>query len=161
VGIESVQDQHMIYAAARDITEHKAAEALRARTTNVELLDAKLAALTDSGELCDIVDPVSDIAQSVLAHDAMVLPVLLADGAHVRFHVTKAPDGAKFPEVMEIPEHLRNSVWEYDLVDDLQSDPAQRAFAAAKLGYRSEGGRRSLLVSCTAPHHATMVRLSR
>ena len=99
----------MIYAAARDITEHKAAEELRARNTNVELLDAKLAALTDTGELSDVVDRVSDIAQNVLPHDAMVLPVLLPDRAHVRFHVTKAPDGAKFPEVMEIPEHLRNS----------------------------------------------------
>jgi PAS domain S-box-containing protein len=133
----SLQDQQMIYAAARDITDHKAAEELRARNTNVELLDAKLAALTDTGELCDVVDRVSDIAQSVLAHDAMVLPVLLPDRAHVRFHVTKVPDGAKFPEVMEIPEHLRNSAWEYDLVDDLQADPAQRNFAAAKLGYRS------------------------
>jgi PAS domain S-box-containing protein len=133
----SLQDQQMIYAAARDITEHKAAEELRARNTNVELLDAKLAALTDTGELRDVVDRVSDIAQNVLPHDAMVLPVLLPDRAHVRFHVTKAPDGAKFPEVMQIPEHLRNSAWEYDLVDDLQSDPAQRSFAAAKLGYRS------------------------
>ena len=133
----SLPDQQMIYAAARDITDHKAAEELRARNTNVELLDAKLAALTDTGELCDVVDRVSDIAQIVLAHDAMVLPVLLPDRAHVRFHVTKAPDGAKFPEVMEIPEHLRNSAWEFDLVDDLQSDPAQRNFAAAKLGYRS------------------------
>ena len=96
----SLQDQQMIYAAARDITEHKAAEELRARNTNVELLDAKLAALTDTGELSDVVDRVSDIAQNVLPHDAMVLPVLLPDRAHVRFHVTKAPDGAKFPEVM-------------------------------------------------------------
>jgi formate hydrogenlyase transcriptional activator len=38
---------------------------------------------------------------------------------------------------MEIPEHLRNSAWEYDLVDDLQTDAAQRNFAAATLGYRS------------------------
>jgi transcriptional regulator with PAS, ATPase and Fis domain len=67
----------------------------------------------------------------------MVLPVLLPDRARVRFHVTKMPDGAKFPDVVEVPEHLRNSEWEYDLVDDLQSDPAQRNFAAAKLGYRS------------------------
>jgi PAS domain S-box-containing protein len=133
----SLPDQQMIYAAARDITAHKAAEELRARNTNVELLDAKLAALTDTSELSDVVDRVSDIAQHVLAHDAMVLPVLLPDRAHVRFHVTKAPDGAKFPEVMEIPEHLRNSEWDHDLVDDLQSDPAQRNFAAAQLGYRS------------------------
>jgi two-component system response regulator FlrC len=131
------QDQRMVYAAARDITEQKAAEELRARNTQLELLDAKLAALTDAGELRDVVDRISDIAQAVLPHDAMVLPVLLPDRAHVRFHVTRTPDGAKFPEVMEIPEHLRNSEWDHDLVDDLQSDPAQRNFAAAKLGYRS------------------------
>jgi transcriptional regulator with PAS, ATPase and Fis domain len=87
--------------------------------------------------LGEVVDQVSDIAQNVLPHDAMVLPVLLPDRARVRFHVTKAPDGAKFPDVVDVPEHLRNSTWEYDLVDDLQTDPAQQNFAAAKLGYRS------------------------
>jgi PAS domain S-box-containing protein len=130
-------DQQVVYAAARDITDHKAAEELRARNTNLELLDAMLASLTDAGDLHDVVDRVSDIAQKVLPHDAMVLPVLLPDRARVRFHVTKVPDGAKFPEVIDVPEHLRNSEWEYDLVDDLQTDPAQRAFAPAKLGYRS------------------------
>jgi two-component system response regulator FlrC len=133
----SVPDQQLIYAAARDITEHKAAEELRAQTTNLELLDASLAALTDGGPLDEVVDRVSEIAQAVLPHDAMVLPVLLPDRAHVRFHVTRAPDAARFPDVVEIPEHLRNSQWDYDLVDDLQADPAQRGFAAATLGYRS------------------------
>jgi len=133
----SVQEEGLIYAAARDITEHKAVEELRARTTNLELMDAKLTALTDSGELGDVVDRISEIAQSVLPHDAMVLPVLLPDQAHVRFHVTKAPDGAKFPEVVDVPHHLRNSAWEQDLVDDLQIDPAQQRSAAANLGYRS------------------------
>jgi transcriptional regulator with GAF, ATPase, and Fis domain len=110
---------------------------LRARAANLELLDALLAALTDTGELREVIDRISDIAQKVLPHDAMVLPVLLPDRAHVRFHVTKMPAGAKFPEVVEVPEHLRRSDWEYDLVDDLQVDPVQRNFAAAKLGYRS------------------------
>jgi PAS domain S-box-containing protein len=133
----SVQEEELIYAAARDVTEHKAAEELRARTANLEMLDAMLTALTDSGDLRDVVDRISAIAQQVLPHDAMVLPVLLPDRARVRFHVTKVPDAAKFPEVVEVPEYLRNSDWEYDIVDDLQGDPRQRTLTAASLGYRS------------------------
>src|SRR5688572_9736913 len=36
----SFPDEQLIYGAARYITEHKAAEELRARTANIELLDA-------------------------------------------------------------------------------------------------------------------------
>jgi PAS domain S-box-containing protein len=133
----SFPDEQLIYGAARDITEHKAAEQLRARTANIELLDALLLALTDTGELCEVIDRISDIAQKVLPHDAMVLPVLLPDRTHVRFHVTKVPSGAKFPEVIEVPEHLRRSDWDFEIVDDLQAHPLHRDFAPAKIGYRS------------------------
>ena len=133
----SFPDQQLIYAAARDITAQKIAEELRARNASLEVLDARLTALTDAGQLREVVDKVSEIAQTMLSHDAMVLPVLLPDRAHVRFHVTKAPDGAKFPEVIAVPEHLQNSDWDYDLVDDLQADPSQKNFSPAKLGYRS------------------------
>jgi hypothetical protein len=60
----SVQNEQMIYAAARGITEHKAAEELRVRTISAELLDAKLAALTHTGELCDVVDRLGDCAET-------------------------------------------------------------------------------------------------
>jgi PAS domain S-box-containing protein len=133
----SFPDQQLVYAAARDITAQKAAEELRSRNASLEVLDARLAALTDAGELRDVVDTVSAIAQTMLPHDAMVLPVLLPDRAHVRFYVTKAPDGAKFPDVIPVPEHLQNSEWEYDLVDDLPLHPVQKDFPPAKLGYRS------------------------
>jgi transcriptional regulator with GAF, ATPase, and Fis domain len=117
--------------------ESRRATALHEQKAKLELLDALLVTLTDAGELREIIDRISQIAQNVLPHDAMVLPVLLPDRAHVRFHVTRAPNGAKFPEVIEVPPHLRGSDWEHDLVDDLQADPAQRDYAAAKLGYRS------------------------
>jgi transcriptional regulator with GAF, ATPase, and Fis domain len=112
-------------------------EELRARTSNLELLDELLATVTDRSELREVIDRLSAIAQKVLAHDAMVVPVLLPDGAHVRFHVTKTPAGSKFPDVIRIPERLRGSDWEYDICDDLQTDPVQRDMDAAKLGYRS------------------------
>jgi transcriptional regulator with GAF, ATPase, and Fis domain len=116
--------------------EMRRSEELRSQTANLGLLDALLAAVTDTGELRHVIDRVSDIAQKVLPHDAMVVPVLLGDKANVRFHVVRAP-GTKFPEVMETAPHLRNSEWEYDIADDLQADPAQRELTLAKLGYRA------------------------
>jgi two-component system response regulator HydG len=116
--------------------EMRQSEELRSRTANIELLDELLASVTDSGELKAVIDRVSDIAQKVLPHDAMVVPVLLGDKANVRFHVVRAP-GATFPEVMETAPHLRNSEWEYDIADDLQADPSQRELTLAKLGYRA------------------------
>jgi transcriptional regulator with GAF, ATPase, and Fis domain len=117
--------------------ESRVAAALRQRSANIELLDVLLASVTDTGELREVIDRVSDIAQKVLPHDAMVLPVLLPDRTHVRFHVTKVPSGAKFPEVIEVPEHLRRSDWDSEVVDDLQAHPLHRDFAPAKIGYRS------------------------
>jgi transcriptional regulator with GAF, ATPase, and Fis domain len=116
--------------------EMRQSEELRSRTANLGLLDALLAAVTDTGELRTVIDRVSEIAQKVLPHDAMVVPVLLGDKANVRFHVVRAP-GTTFPEVMETAPHLRNSEWEYDISEDLQADPAQRELTLAKLGYRA------------------------
>jgi transcriptional regulator with GAF, ATPase, and Fis domain len=116
--------------------EMRRSEELRSKTANIGLLDELLAGVSDAGELRQVVDRVSDIAQKVLPHDAMVVPVLLGDKANVRFHVVRAP-GATFPEVMETAPHLRNSDWEYDIADDLQADPAQRELTLSKLGYRS------------------------
>ncbi|PWT83153.1 MAG: hypothetical protein C5B57_07415, partial [Blastocatellia bacterium] len=112
-------------------------EELRARTTNLEMLDVMLTALTDVGSLSEVIDRVSEVAKKVLPHDAMIMPVVVqGDAARARFYVT-TKDIAKFPEMIDIPESLRNSDWEYDLVDDLQSDPLQRNMMVAKLKYRS------------------------
>ena len=116
--------------------EMRQSEELRSRTANVALLDDLLAAVSDSGELRQVIDRVSDIAQKVLPHDAMVVPVLRGSIANVRFYAVRAP-GATFPEEMETSPHLRNSDWEYDIADDLQADPNQRELTLAKLGYRS------------------------
>jgi two-component system response regulator HydG len=116
--------------------EMRRSEELRSRTANIGLLDALLSAVTDTGELRTVIDRVSEIAQKVLPHDAMVVPVLLGDKANVRFHVVRAP-GTQFPEVMETAPHLRNSEWEFDIAEDLQSDPTQRELTLARLGYRA------------------------
>src|SRR5262245_53074646 len=117
--------------------ESRQAAALREQATKLELLDALLAALTDTGALRDVIDRISDIAQKVLPHDAMALPVLPPDAARVRFHITKTPAAAKFPDTIEVPESLRQFDWEYDIVDDFRADPQKHGRTAAELGYRS------------------------
>jgi hypothetical protein len=61
------------------------------------LLDALLAALTDTGALRDVIDKVSDIAQKVLPHDAMVLPVLMPDGRTRAFPRDEDARGGQVP----------------------------------------------------------------
>jgi transcriptional regulator with GAF, ATPase, and Fis domain len=111
-------------------------EELRSRTANIGLLDALLAAVTDTGDLQSVVDRVSEIAQKVLPYDAMVLPILQPDAAHLRFHVVKTPGAGAFPDVFPVPAHLRGD-WDYEVVDDMSTDPRNREHPIAKLGYRS------------------------
>jgi transcriptional regulator with GAF, ATPase, and Fis domain len=116
--------------------EMRQSEELRSRTANIGLLDALLAAVTDSGDLQSVVDRVAEIAQKVLPYDAMVLPILQPDGAHLRFHVVKTPGAGAFPDVFPIPAHLRGD-WDFEVVDDMSTDPRNREHPIAKLGYRS------------------------
>ena len=59
-------------------------EELRTNEARLELLDARLATVADSRELTNVFDRISEIARKVLAHDALVLPVMLEDGTHAR-----------------------------------------------------------------------------
>jgi transcriptional regulator with GAF, ATPase, and Fis domain len=119
--------------------EAKRAAELSAGAASLEMLDELLAAETHEGELDEIVDRVSAIAQKVLPHDAMVLPIAMPDGRHARVHARGGgPDAHAFPEVVEIPDTIAaQNAWEYDLIDDLQAHPVQRFMSAAQRGYRS------------------------
>jgi two-component system NtrC family response regulator len=121
----------------RLLEEARLADELRVRTANVEMLDHLLVELTDSGELSDVIGRISTMAQKVLPHDAMLVPVVLPNGTHVRVVAGTLPGGATYPETAEIPPHLRNSTWDYDIIDDALADPIQRNLPSAKLGLRS------------------------
>ena len=94
-------------------------EALRARTTNIELLDELLGALIDGGDLRDLFERVSTIARKVLPHDAALLMIRLADGVRARVYAG-AGMPATLPEVTNVPkELLDNENWEHDIIDEL------------------------------------------
>ena len=130
---------HMALAMShqRLAEEVRLAEELRSKAASMEMLDGLLAELTDSAELSQVIDRISTIAQKVLPHDAMLVPVLLPNGTHVRMLAGTLPGGASYPETAEVPPHLRSSSWEHDILDDAHADPIQRHLPSAKLGLRS------------------------
>jgi transcriptional regulator with GAF, ATPase, and Fis domain len=118
--------------AERLAAQVREAEELRARTTNLDLLDELLSALIDSGGLPAVFGGISGIAQRVLKHDAAALMVRIGDGAHARFYA-----GVGFPAplgtVTEVPEELReNPDWDSQILDDLDTrgEPPYKRLAA-------------------------------
>ena len=116
--------------------EMRKGEELRSRDANIGLLDALLASVTDSSDVRMVFDRVGEIAAKVLPFDAMVVPVLIDQGARIRMHMVRVPSGVAFPEVLEVTGYLRGSDWEYDIVEDMQADPRQNP-NLLKLGFRS------------------------
>jgi transcriptional regulator with GAF, ATPase, and Fis domain len=125
------------HAAERLAAEARRHEELRARTTNLELLDELLGALVDGGALTDVFDRVSAIARKVLSHDAAALMVRLADGRQARVYAsTGVPPG--LPEITDVPEELlRNPDWEHHILDDLTTFAEPRYARLADMGFRS------------------------
>jgi transcriptional regulator with GAF, ATPase, and Fis domain len=116
-------------------TQARQAEELRARSTNLDLLDELLAALIDSGGLPAVFGGISGIAQRVLKHDAAALMVRIGDGRHARFYA-----GIGFPSplgsVTEVPDELlANPDWDAQILDDLDARPEPRYQRLAAQGF--------------------------
>jgi transcriptional regulator with GAF, ATPase, and Fis domain len=110
-------------------------EALRARAANNELLDELLATVPDTADMGELLGRVSDIAKKVLPHDALWHAAVMPDGQHCRIHGAGA---AAVPEMFSLPERSAGAEGdEYDIVDDLQADPAQRDLPSTRAGFRS------------------------
>ncbi len=118
--------------------EQRRNEELRAKSATLELLDEVLAAVTGLGELPEVWERISAVAQKVLPHDALVLAAALPDRGKARVYASSAPGAEPFSDVVEVPPAVAaNRDWEYDLVDDLQNQADQQHLEATQRGYRS------------------------
>jgi GAF domain-containing protein len=116
----------------------RSVEELRARTAALELVDDLLTTLIDTGELPEVFDRISAIARKVLAHDTLVLTVVLPDRKRARVFASSGVDGEPFPEVFDLPEEfVRDEKWDHVITGDLTQDPVFRDRESAKRGYRS------------------------
>ena len=131
---------HMALALSHEklADEQRRNEELRARDASLELLEEVVAAVAESGQLPEVWDRISGAAQRVLPHDALLLAALLPDGVRGRVYASRAPGTAAFAEYVSVPPAvINNPAWEYDLVQDLQSQPDQKNLESTKLGYRA------------------------
>jgi transcriptional regulator with GAF, ATPase, and Fis domain len=113
-------------------------EELRAKAEKSDLVDEVLASVTSKAELRDVFDRISDVTQKVLPHDGILVGVLMPDRQHGKVYASKTAPGAALPDVLEIPPYVKaNPEWEFQVVEDLRDDPAQRHMATAQRGYRA------------------------
>jgi transcriptional regulator with GAF, ATPase, and Fis domain len=112
-------------------------EELRTREARLELLDERLATVTDAGELQDVFSRISEIARKVLPHDALALPVLLPDGIHARAYAFTGLGASVQPEVVKVPDEVLRGDRDYDLIDELSASAEPHDRHAAALGFCS------------------------
>jgi transcriptional regulator with GAF, ATPase, and Fis domain len=127
------------YRLAEQLAEQaRRNEELRVRAAQADLLDEVLTSVTSAGELPEVFDRISSATQMVLAHDALVLAARLPGGQQAKVYAGKTPGVARFPDVIDVPPALlANPDWEFDLVDDLQSESDQQHLWSVKNGYRA------------------------
>ena len=130
---------HIVLALShqRLAEQARVADDLRARTTNLELLDDLLATVTDSGDLPAVFGRMSEVARKVLPHDGLGLPVLLPDGRHFRPYTMIGFGPVQTLETVEVPDYFLKSDWEFDLIDDVAARPEAHNQLVARLGFRS------------------------
>jgi two-component system response regulator AtoC len=118
--------------------EARQRQVLEARAAALELLDQSLASLTDTGPLVEHVTRISAVTRSVLAHDALALPVLLPDGRRARRYASSGLDVGRAPDEFDVPAgFLSDPSWEYDVIDDATTRDEPQNRLAANQGFRS------------------------
>jgi len=110
-----------------------------ARLRRLEAVEGLLTTLVGTLDVRDVFTRVSDIVGRVLHHDAISLPVLTDDRRHVIPFATTGPSAGGFPGKHPVPEasqHLFNESWEFEIVDDMLTEPDRHPYNAA-VGYRA------------------------
>jgi transcriptional regulator with GAF, ATPase, and Fis domain len=118
--------------------EARRREAIKDRVDKLEMLDELLTVVTGAGELPQVWDRISDVAQKVVPHDALILTALLPGGLKARVYAAKVPGESTFGDIVEVPPYmLEYPDWQYELVDDLRTRENSRHLEAVKRGYRA------------------------
>ena len=112
---------------------------LRRLEANLEVLDGLLAALTGVLSLREAFDRVSEIAQKVIAHDAMTVIRPTDDPDYGTVYAVRGFGDQ--PQVLSTrlrgPSYLRTDVWDHQIIDDLSADPEYADSMSVKIGLRA------------------------
>jgi two-component system response regulator FlrC len=120
--------------------EARRTAALRERAANLEMLEDLLKTLSGVLDIREVFDRVSDIAQKVLPHDALGLPILTEDREHVVPLANVGLSGTVSPSPIPIPDAVRYLVtepWEFEIFRDMEAEADPRSGPYLQWGYRS------------------------
>jgi transcriptional regulator with GAF, ATPase, and Fis domain len=113
----------------------------RERLERLEALDELLPTLAGVLDLREVFSRVSQIAQRVLPHDGLGLPLLTEDRLHViPYAMAGGMAAVPVPDRVPIPPsllYLTTTRWDYRIIEDLQADEGMKDTPPAKLGFRS------------------------
>jgi transcriptional regulator with GAF, ATPase, and Fis domain len=110
-----------------------------ARLRRVATVDELLTALVDVLDVREVFARISEVAGRVVSHDAISVIVLTDDREHVVPLAIAGPATAEPPGPHPLPESARrlfSEPWEFEIIDELQADPAQPPYLI-NAGYRS------------------------
>jgi len=112
-----------------------------AELRKLKALDGLLATLTDVLDVRQVFDRVSEIARSVLAHDALILGRVTPDRQSIRIWAHSAvPEGFPVPDVIRLPDpELLSRDWDFMLLDDITASEELRRLnhPLLRFGFRS------------------------
>src|SRR6185295_2634105 len=115
--------------------EARRAEALRERAANLEMLEDLLKTLSGVLDIRDVFDRVSDIAQKVLPHDAIVVIVPTGDGDRTQNYALRGfGDTPRTIESRVREPELLTAPWDFRIFDDLAALPAYHETPAVRAG---------------------------
>jgi transcriptional regulator with GAF, ATPase, and Fis domain len=121
------------------VTVSESADEELARLRRLATADDLLTALVGTLDIREMFTRVSEVVGRVLTHDAISLPVVTDDGEHILVFAMAGPAPGTTPGVHPIPEaarHLFTDRWDFEIVDDMLSEPERHPFNAT-LGFRS------------------------
>ena len=119
--------------------ESRRAAALTERAANLEMLDGLLHTLAGALDVREVFEQVSAVAQKVLPHDMIALPMLTDDKKHFTV-LARAGGDFQQPETLPLDkkyQDLMSSGFDYVITPDLQVDPVDKDSPPAKAGCRS------------------------
>ena len=123
----------------RDVGSQDSLDTELARLRRVAAVDELLTTLVDVLDVREAFARISEIAGQVVSHDAITVIVLSEDREHVVPYAIAGPKAPEPPGPHPLPDNARwlfAEPWEFEIIDDLQADPAQPPQLVAA-GYRA------------------------
>jgi len=115
----------------------KRAEALRERAANLEMLEDLLKALSGVLDIREVFDRVSDIAQKVLPHDAVIVIVPTGEGLATQNYALRGFGDTPITVEGRVREpELLSEPWDFRIYDDLATVPVYQSTIAIRAGMR-------------------------